>query len=409
MSGFLPETDSEDELPAGWEERATKDGTVYYADHTSQRTQWTHPRTGKRKRVLAQLPFGWTESVGPDGTAVFVEAGTGRTSTTDPRLAFPVEEAAVGTSTQRQRFDASSTAMHVLHGQDLSDKTAIVTGSNQGVGFETARALAFYGCDVVLACRNAESAAAAIAAVKKERPSARVTFLPLDLASLKSVRDFASTFGQIRTKLNILILNAGVFAIPYSVTADGIETLFQVNHLGHFYLTQLLKPLLIASAPSRVVVVSSESHRFSTLSRSTLTEERLSNTSGSGYVSMMAYNDSKLCNVLLAFHLDRRLSSKGVRCNAVHPGNMVSSGLSRHWWPYRVLFSLVRPFTKSLEQAAATSVFCAAAPELQHVGGCYFNNCCRCKPSVAAQDAVLATHLWRTCKAMVDKALPRTN
>lgn len=101
---MLPETDSEDELPAGWEERTTSDGAVYYADHLGQRTQWTHPRTGRRKRVSQQLPFGWEQG----GDGAFVERGSGRRSHTDPRLAFPVEEGA-----PRQRFDASSTAAQV--------------------------------------------------------------------------------------------------------------------------------------------------------------------------------------------------------------------------------------------------------------------------------------------------------
>lgn len=403
MSGFLPETDSEDELPAGWEERATLEGSVYYADHGSQRTQWTHPRTGRRKRVPPQLPFGWRRTEAADGRVAFVETATGRTSGTDPRLAFPVEER--GDAPPRQRFDASSTAMHVLHGRDLSGKTAVVTGASSGIGLETARALAHHGCDVVLACRSADAAAQAIASIRAQRPSAKVHFLPLDLASLDSVREFAAALNRTRSRLDALVLNAGAFGLPHAVTADGVETLFQTNHLAHFYLCRLLEPLLVRSAPARVVVVASESHRFSLLSAENVSEERLSNTSGRGYLSPLAYNDSKLCNVLLAAELDRRLGPRGVRCNALHPGNMVASGLPRHWWPYRLLFTLVRPFTKSLEQAAATSVLCATAPELEGVGGCYFNNCCRCKPSAAAQDPALAALVWDTCEALLERAL----
>ncbi|CAN7997722.1 unnamed protein product, partial [Ixodes hexagonus] len=403
MSAFLPETDSEDELPAGWEERATLEGSVYYADHGARRTQWTHPRTGKRKRVPPQLPFGWRRAQGADGSETFIETATGRTSSTDPRLAFPVEEG--GDVPPRQRFDASSTAMHVLHGRDLSGKTAVVTGASGGIGLETARALAHHGCDVVLACRDTDAAARAIASIRSERPSAKANVLPLDLASLSSVREFAAALCRTHPRLDVLVLNAGAFGLPHSVTGDGVETLFQTNHLGHFYLCRLLEPLLLRSAPARVVVVSSESHRFSFLSAANVSEERLNNASGRGYVSMLAYNDTKLCNLLMATELDRRLGPRGVRCNALHPGNMVASGLPRHWWPYRLLFALVRPFAKSLEQAAATSVFCAVAPELEGLGGCYFNNCYRCKPSAAAQDPRLATLVWETSEVILERAL----
>lgn len=397
MSSLLPETDSEDELPAGWEERVATDGSVYYADHLGQRTQWTHPRTGKRKRVSAQLPFGWEHS----GDGAFVERASGRRSQTDPRLAFPVEE---GGPVPRQRFDASSTAMQVLHGRNLDGQTAVVTGGSSGIGLETALTLASHGCDVVIACRSADAVAKAIAQAKAERPSAKLSFLPLDLASLQSVRDFATAFAQQRQHLNMLILNAGVFAIPHSITEDGFERTFQVNHLAQFYLTMLLEPLLVASAPARVVVLSSESHRFSFLSAANLSEDRLSNPTGRGFYPMLVYNDTKLCNVLFAAELDRRWGPRGVRAYAVHPGNMMFTGLPRESWLYWTLFLLARPFTKSVAQGAATTVLCATAPELTDAGGAYFNNCCQCRPSAAAQDEVLAGLLWKTSQAMISRA-----
>lgn len=398
MSSLLPETDSEDELPAGWEECVASDGSVYYADHLGQRTQWVHPRTGKRKRVAQRLPFGWERS----GDGAFVERASGRRSQTDPRLAFPVEEGA-----PRQRFDASSTAMQVLHGRNLDGQTAVITGGSSGIGLETALTLASHGCDVIIACRSADAVTKAIAQAKAKKPSTKLSFLPLDLASLKSVRDFATALAQQRQCLHILILNAGVFAIPYSVTEDGFERTFQVNHLGHFYLTMLLEPLLLASAPARVVVLSSESHRFSFLSSANLSEDRLSNPTGQGFYPMLAYNDTKLCNVLFAAELDRRCGPRGVRAYAVHPGNMVFTGLPRESWLYWALFLLVRPFTKSIAQAAATTVLCATAPELADAGGAYFNNCCQCRPSVAAQDEVLAGLLWKTSQAMIGRAVLR--
>ncbi|XP_054931727.1 WW domain-containing oxidoreductase isoform X2 [Dermacentor andersoni] len=303
------------------------------------------------------------------------------------------------------RCDSSSGAVAVLHGRNLEGQTAVVTGGSSGIGLETALTLASHGCDVVIACRSADAVAKAIAQAKAKKPSTKLSFLPLDLASLQSVRDFATALAQQRQHLDMLILNAGVFAIPHSITEDGFERTFQVNHLGHFYLTMLLEPLLVASVPARVVVLSSESHRFSFLSAANLSEDRLSNPTGRGFYSMLVYNDTKLCNMLFAAELDRRWGSRGVRAYAVHPGNMMFTGLPRESWLYWTLFLLARPFTKSMAQGAATTVLCATAPELADAGGAYFNNCCQCRPSAAAEDEVLAGLLWKTSQAMISRAL----
>ncbi|KAJ1073620.1 hypothetical protein K5549_021481, partial [Capra hircus] len=149
--------------------------------------------------------------------------------------------------------------------------------------------------------------------------------------------------------LHVLVCNAAVFGLPWTLTKDGLETTFQVNHLGHFYLVQLLQDVLCRSAPARVVVVSSESHRFTDINDSSgkLDFSRLS-PSKSDYWAMLAYNRSKLCNILFSNELHRRLSPRGVTSNAVHPGNMMYSALHRGWWVYTLLFTLARPFTKSM-------------------------------------------------------------
>lgn len=128
----LPESDSEDELPPGWEERVTVDGSVFYANHLSKATQWTHPRTGKKKRVSGDLPFGWERCVDKNtGKVIYVDHENKRTTYTDPRLAF-AEEEKEHIHDYRQRFDASSTALQVLHGRDLSKQVALITGANTG-------------------------------------------------------------------------------------------------------------------------------------------------------------------------------------------------------------------------------------------------------------------------------------
>ena len=148
--------------------------------------------------------------------------------------------------------------------------------------------------------------------------------------------------------LHILVLNAGVFALPHMMTEDGFERTFQVNHLSHFLLVKLLEKRLLTSAPSRVIVVSSESHRQSFLTSTNITWEYLSPPSSSTFLPIMAYNDSKLCNVLFAKQLNERLSRHKVSAFSLHPGNLISTDLSRNWWFYRLLFALGRPFTKSV-------------------------------------------------------------
>ncbi|CAI9734942.1 WW domain-containing oxidoreductase-like [Octopus vulgaris] len=354
----------------------------------------------KKNKRTDYLPHGWEMKISEDGTVYYVDHINEKTTFTDPRLAF-AEEVVDTPNDFRQRFDGNSNGMQVLQGLDFTGKYAIVTGANCGIGFETARSLALHGAFVILACRNVESANEACQKILDERPIAKVEVMPLDLASLKSVRYFSETYKCRKWPLHILILNAGVFGLPHVLTEDNIETVFQVNHLAHFYLTMLLKDVLISSKPARVVVVSSESHRFASLTTENMTEDELSPPQ-SHYSHMKAYNNSKLCNVLFSNELNRRLLPLGVATNALHPGNMMSSQLARNWWFYKLLFTFVRPFTKSMQQGCATTLYCAAVPELQGIGGMYFNNCCRCQPSEKSGDVKLIKKLWEISVKMLN-------
>ncbi|KAK8719112.1 hypothetical protein OTU49_014227, partial [Cherax quadricarinatus] len=129
----IPETDSEDEMAPGWEERCTTDGLVFYAHHATKTTQWHHPRTNKKKRVTGELPFGWERQITEEGKVFFVDHLNHKTTYTDPRLAFAVEESKSLTDL-RQRFDSSTTGIQILHGRDLTGRIAIVTGANCGIG-----------------------------------------------------------------------------------------------------------------------------------------------------------------------------------------------------------------------------------------------------------------------------------
>ncbi|MFD3543262.1 oxidoreductase [Streptomyces sp. NPDC058662] len=195
-------------------------------------------------------------------------------------------------------------------------RTAVVTGANSGIGYVTARELARRGASVVLACRSAARGRAALIRLRTEVPAAEVRFAELDLADLSSVREFAKAFGQQHASLDLLVNNAGVMALPYGRTADGFETQFGVNHLGHFALTGLLLPRLRAAAPgARIVNVSSGFHVLGDIDLDDLASEH-------GYRRWVAYGRSKSANLLFTHELSRRFAAAGstVVAAAAHPG-----------------------------------------------------------------------------------------
>jgi NAD(P)-dependent dehydrogenase (short-subunit alcohol dehydrogenase family) len=201
---------------------------------------------------------------------------------------------------------------------DLSGKTFVVTGANSGIGFEAVRVLAAKRAAVVLACRNLEKGRAAIDAVAKESPGARLTLEQLDLGDLGSVRSFADRFNKAHPRLDVLINNAGIMAIPRHTTRDGFETQIGTNHLGHFALTGLLLARLVESAPSRIVSVSSLAHTMGKFGALDAEDLRLEH----GYSKWGAYGRSKLANLLFAYELERRLEGRfpGVISASCHPG-----------------------------------------------------------------------------------------
>lgn len=196
---------------------------------------------------------------------------------------------------------------------DQSGRTAVVTGANSGIGLVTARELARKGAHVVLACRSEERGKEAVALIHRQVYGADVEFRPLDLADLSSVRAFAETYPHER--LDLLINNAGVMALPYGTTADGFERQFGVNHLGHFALTGLLLPKLRAASAARIVSVSSGLHVLSDVDLTDLNSERR-------YRRWIAYGRSKSANLLFIHELSRQLRSAGsdVVAAAAHPG-----------------------------------------------------------------------------------------
>jgi NAD(P)-dependent dehydrogenase (short-subunit alcohol dehydrogenase family) len=272
-----------------------------------------------------------------------------------------------------RKFGFESTASEVVAGLDLSHVSAIVTGASGGLGAETARALAERGARVTLTARDVAKGEAAAEKIRKSTGNARVDVLPLELMSRDSVRAFAKDFSSRHKKLNVLINNAGVMACPLARTAEGWESQFATNHLGHFLLTGLLTPLLVASAPSRVISVSSRGHRFSPVIFDDIHFERRP------YDKWSAYGQSKTANVLFAVELDRQLAARGVRANALHPGGIVTE-LGRHLTNDDIVELMSRApggkmDWKTPEQGAATSTWGATAPELEGKGGLYLDDC----------------------------------
>lgn len=198
---------------------------------------------------------------------------------------------------------------------DLTDQVAVVTGANSGIGYEAALELARHGAHVVFACRSEERGNQAIAAARDEVPDASVERMRLDLADLASIRAFSDAFHAAHDRLDLLVDNAGLMAIPQRETADGFEMQLGVNHFGHFALAGLLIDRVIASAPSRVVTVSSSAHRMGKMALDDLDHRN-------SYQRWTVYGQSKLANLLFAFELDRRLRARGldVISAACHPG-----------------------------------------------------------------------------------------
>jgi NAD(P)-dependent dehydrogenase (short-subunit alcohol dehydrogenase family) len=198
---------------------------------------------------------------------------------------------------------------------DLAGRTAIVTGANSGLGYETSRALAARGAHVVLACRDLLKGGVASEHIAKEHPSASVELAELDLSSLASIRSFVEGFTSRHMQLHILCNNAGVMALPYRQTADGFEMQLGTNHLGHFALTGLLLPRLLATGGARVVTVSSTMHRIGRI--------RFDDLHGAHrYRKWRAYGQSKLANLLFTYELAHRAARKGAGlvATAAHPG-----------------------------------------------------------------------------------------
>jgi retinol dehydrogenase-14 len=272
----------------------------------------------------------------------------------------------------------------------LDGKTCLVTGATNGIGRAAARELACLGASVVLLGRDPERCEAARAEIAAAcgRP-AEVSVLIADLARLSDVRRAAQEFLAGGRPLHVLLNNAGVVQLSRSETVDGFETTFAVNHLAPFLLTNLLLARLQASAPARIVNVSSEAHKLG----GGLDFDDLA--SARGYSGMGVYGRSKLANLLFTRELARRLEGSGVTVNALHPG-AVRTGLGRNNDApvLKLVAGLFRPFFSTPERGADTAVWLCSAAEVAGISGRYFANRRERTPHRAALDDMAARRLW---------------
>ncbi len=301
--------------------------------------------------------------------------------------------------------DVSSWALHNLPRQ--SDRTAVVTGANSGIGLETTRGLAVLGARVVMACRDLGRGEQAAADILKSVPGADLDVRPLDLADLASVRAFAD---GLDGPIDVLVNNAGVMAIPErSETADGFETQFGVNVLGHFALTARLLPQVLAADAGRVVWLSSIAHKEGTIRLDDL-------NSSNGYTPWGAYRQSKLADLMLAFELDRRLDDTDAISVAAHPGlsstelmdDMVDGSRLK-----AAVFGAVMPLISMPAWRGALPSLVAAAGDVS--GGAYVGpqgfRDMRGAPGPAgvasqAMDRATAAALFEACEALTGETMP---
>jgi NAD(P)-dependent dehydrogenase (short-subunit alcohol dehydrogenase family) len=277
-------------------------------------------------------------------------------------------------------FGATSTTNDVLSGVNLHGKRILVTGVSAGLGVETARSLAARGAQVVGAARDLTKAEAATTQVRKDAAVNRGSFelIALDLASLKSVRACADRLLARGEPFDVVIANAGVMATPFGHTADGFETQFGTNHLGHFVLVNRIASLILAGG--RLINLSSAGHRYSNVDLQDPNFER------TPYEPFVAYGRSKTANILFAVAFDRRHHKRGVRAAAVHPGG-IETELGRHIDPSRIKGIINQmnqqlaaegkpPFQwKTVPQGAATSVWAGVVAPADEIGGRYCENC----------------------------------
>jgi NAD(P)-dependent dehydrogenase (short-subunit alcohol dehydrogenase family) len=286
----------------------------------------------------------------------------------------------------------------LLKAPSQKGKIAIVTGANIGLGYETALGFAKLGAKVILACRNHEKAEEAKRAILRKVPEADLDILLIDLKSLGSVRRFAEKFKEKYAKLDLLVLNAGIMAPPFSKTEDGFESQMAVNYFSHFLLTNLLFPILKKTKDSRIISLSSIAHRNGKIDFENINAEK-------SYSNWEAYSQSKLACLMFAYELQRRINSAGINAKSVaaHPGLSNTNLAQNSPWISKVLFG---PISKIIGQDAKSGALptLMAALEPSVKGGEYYGpdgfmeakgNPIKVKSTGLSHNVSIAQKLWQ--------------
>ena len=281
----------------------------------------------------------------------------------------------------------------------MRGRTCLVTGGTSGIGRATVLELARLGATVGVVGRDQSRGAAIVKEISAVSGNADIELFVADLAVQSSVRGLAAQVLDRYPAVHVLVNNAGVSLSARSVTPDGLETTFAVNHLAPFLLTNLLLDVLRRSAPSRVITVTSTAFRQARIRFDDLQGERR-------FRGIRAYNQSKLANVLFTLELARRLEGSGVTANCVHPG-VVRSNLGHDSPLFRTITGVMGRFLATPEEGARTSVHVASAPELERVTGRFFRNSAEAPLPAHSQDQAVAAQLWKVSEQLTGLSAPR--
>ena len=287
--------------------------------------------------------------------------------------------------------------------QAMNGKTCIVTGANSGIGLETVRALARMGANVVLVCRNAEKGRAALAAIQHDSPSSKLDLLLADMSSQASVRALAKEILEKYPRIDVLVNNAGAAVTNRALSVDGIEMTIAGNHLGAFLLTLLLLDRLKASAPSRIVNVSSEAQRRARLEMSDIQFERRK------YSGIGAYGQSKMLMNACTFELARRLEGTGVTANCLHPGvvatNIWHADKAAQPFLYKVIVGILKPFMLDSKKGAEVQLYLATSPDVARISGEYFVKSKPAPVNPIERDPKVTAEIWEWSEKMTGERL----
>jgi retinol dehydrogenase 12 len=282
----------------------------------------------------------------------------------------------------------------------MKGRVCLITGATNGIGLETARALAKMGAKVVVVGRNPTKTQTVVAELKQSTGSDHIDSILGDLSLMAQVRRVADEFKARYDRLDVLVNNAGAVFMKKEITAEGYEMTFALNHLNYFLLTNLLLDILIDSAPARIVNVASEAHRVGSIRFDNLQGEKR-------YRGFEVYGQSKLMNILFTKELARRLEGTGVTANALHPGFVGSGFFHNNSGIISIALKLIRPFILTSEKGAHSSVYLASSPEVATVSGKYFNEKAQMvEPAAPASNTENQRRLWEISEQITGITTP---